>query len=375
MATFQYEAMNAAGQEVKAEIEAQSSDEAITKIRQQGYFPTKVKERAAKKVKGAAPAASGKPAKKGGGAMNISFGRVGLKQITQMTRQLSTLQDAGLPILRSLKVLYQQQKPGQLRTILDAVATDVEGGATLSEAMSRHPKAFDRLYVNMVAAGETGGVLDVILQRLAEFMEKAQRLKRKVVGALIYPTVVITFSVAIVTGIMYFVVPRFREIFADFRTDLPWPTKVLINISDFIANEYGWLLILGAPDRGLHFLQAGGEDEDGQVRAGQGEAVHPDPGADRGEDEHCAVFADAGDAAGGGRADSGGDQHHEGHVGERGVRAGVGEGTRRDPGGGEFRGAAAGGEGVRQHRNEHDRRGGGDGRPGQDAAEDRGQLR
>ncbi len=140
----------------------------IAKIRTQGYFPTKVKEKAAKKQKGAAAAAggaaSGATKKKG---FNISFGGVSTKTITTFTRQLSTLQDAGLPILRSLKILWQQQKPGLLKNVLDGVANDVESGSTLSEAMSRHPKAFDRLYVNMVQAGETGGVLDVILQRLA----------------------------------------------------------------------------------------------------------------------------------------------------------------------------------------------------------------
>ena len=247
MATFQYEAMNAAGQEVKAEVDAGSADEAISKIRSQGYFPTKVKEKAAKKQKnaGGGQAAATGPKKKTN--FNISIGGVSTKTITQFTRQLSTLQDAGLPILRSLKILWQQQKPGQLKNILDAVANDVEGGSTLSEAMSRHPKAFDRLYTNMVQAGETGGVLDVILQRLAEFMEKAQRLKRRVIGAMIYPCVVITFSVLIVTGIMIFVVPKFKEIFHDFNTTLPVLTTYLIAISEWIANQYGWLVIFGSP--------------------------------------------------------------------------------------------------------------------------------
>src|ERR1700761_6231053 len=140
MATFQYEAMNAAGQEVKAEIDAGTADEAIVKIRSQGYFPTKVKEKAAKKQKGGAAAttSSGAPKKKGG--FTLSFGGVSTKVITQFTRQLSTLQDAGLPILRSLKILWQQQRPGTLKNVLDGVSADVEGGATLSEAMSRHPK-------------------------------------------------------------------------------------------------------------------------------------------------------------------------------------------------------------------------------------------
>jgi len=252
MPTFQYEAMNAAGQEVKAEIEANTSDEAIARIRSQGYFPTKVREKAAKKGKGGAPAAgggaaAGTPAKKKGMNMTISIGGVSASAITQFTRQLSTLQDAGLPILRSLKVLEQQQKPGLLKGILGQVAADVESGSTLSEGMSRHPKAFDRLYTNMVAAGETGGVLDVILQRLSEFMEKAQRLKRRVVGAMIYPVVVVMFSMGIVTGIMIFVVPKFRDIFSDFRTSLPLPTEILMGISDWVVQDYGWAILAGGP--------------------------------------------------------------------------------------------------------------------------------
>jgi type IV pilus assembly protein PilC len=247
--------MNASGQEVKAEIDANSSDEAIARIRQQGYFPTKIKEKASKKAKtgGGGSAAAAAPAKKGGmSSISFSFGKVSQKHITQFTRQLSTLQDAGLPILRSLKILWQQQKPGQLKNVLDQVAADVEGGSTLSEAMARHPKAFDKLYSNMVQAGETGGVLDVILQRLAEFMEKAQRLKRKVVGAMIYPVAVISFSVLIVTGLMMFVVPKFREIFNDFRTSLPALTEFLLSFSDWIVSGGstgvpGWLVIFGAP--------------------------------------------------------------------------------------------------------------------------------
>jgi type IV pilus assembly protein PilC len=261
MATYQYEAMNAAGQEVKAEIDAQTADEAIQKIRTQGYFPTKVKEKVAKKGKG--PAAAGGATKKGGG-FNIQIGGVPTKAITTLTRQLSTLQDAGLPILRSLKILHQQQRPGLLKTILDTVAEDVEGGATLSEAMARHPKAFDRLYVNMVQAGETGGVLDVILQRLAEFMEKAQKLKRRVIGAMIYPSVVISFSVMIVTGIMIFVVPRFKEIFKDFKTTLPMITEKLIQFSTFVAEDYGWAVILGSPVGLFIFIKLAGKSKIGR---------------------------------------------------------------------------------------------------------------
>lgn len=253
MPKFQYEAMNASGQEVKDEVEAPTSEEAIAKIRSLGYFPTKVRQKGGgkKATAGAAPGA-----KKRG----RSLGSVSTKQLTQFTRQLSTLMDAGLPILRSLRILEQQQKPGTLRLALRSVAEEVEGGATLSEAMARHPKVFDRLYTNMIAAGEMGGVLDVILQRLADFMEKAQKLKRKVIGAMIYPACVISFALLIVAGIMYFVVPKFKTIFVDFNATLPGPTLMLLAMSDFMVGVKrgpkdeelpmlvpGWLILILMP--------------------------------------------------------------------------------------------------------------------------------
>src|SRR3954465_12950743 len=236
MPTFAFEAMNTSGQEVKEEIDAASSEEAIAKIRGKGYFPTKVREKAAKKkVAKKADAAAG-PTKK----MPFSIGGVPRKQLVAFTRQLSTLQDAGLPILRSLQILETQQKPGLLKAIIGGVADEVEGGGTLSDAMSKYPKAFDKLYLNMIAAGEAGGVLDLILARLADFMEKAAKLKKKVIGAMIYPIVVISIAVGVVTMIMIFVIPKFKDIFKDFHLKLPAPTMMLLDISDFFANKYGW---------------------------------------------------------------------------------------------------------------------------------------
>lgn len=245
MPTFAYEAMNTSGQEVKEEIEANDSADAIAKIRAKGYFPTKVRERAAKKKvakKGAAPASTGSKRK-----MPISIGKVKRKQVVGFTRQLSTLQDAGLPILRSLQILEQQQKPGLLKAIIGGVSDEVEGGGTLSDSMAKYPKAFDKLYVNMVAAGELGGVLDLILQRLADFMEKAQKLKKKVIGAMIYPAVVITIACGIVSAIMIFVIPKFEQIFKDFGAKLPGVTLALLAISHWFANDYGWAYVLFAP--------------------------------------------------------------------------------------------------------------------------------
>lgn len=167
------------------------------------------------------------------------------KQLTTFTRQLSTLQDAGLPILRSLRILEGQSKPGPLKSSLIGVIEDVESGNTLSEAMAKQPKAFDNLYVNMVKAGEAGGALEIILQRLAEFKERAQSLKRKVQGAMVYPVAVITVATCIVGFIMYWIIPKFKEIFEDFGVELPGITVFLIEASDWVVNY--WYLIPAIP--------------------------------------------------------------------------------------------------------------------------------
>lgn len=246
MAVFTYEALNASGQEIKDQLEAPSKEEAIAKVRALGYFPTKIVEKGGKK-KVVAGKEKGPARRKAAGT---GFGWVPTKKLTQFTRQLSTLQDAGLPILRSIRILEQQQKPGMLKAVLKQVSEDVEGGATLSEAMVRHPRCFDRLYSNMVAAGEAGGVLDVILQRLADFLEKAQKLRRKIIGAMIYPVVVITIALAITLAIVIFLVPQFRDIFKDFGVKtLPAMTEILIGISNWLisGSPPGWAIIVFSP--------------------------------------------------------------------------------------------------------------------------------
>ena len=235
MPTYAYDAVNNVGKKTSGTIEAKTADEALKQIRAQGLFPSGVKEQ---KVTGktggtAAKVRDGSKKKKKG--MSFAIGGVSSKKLTLFTRQLSTLQDAGLPLLRSLQILEGQQKPGVLKNVLNGVCEEVESGTSLSESMAKFPKAFDRLYVKMVAAGEVGGVLDVILQRLADFMEKGQRLKRRIIGALIYPAVVIFIAVLIVTGIMYFVIPKFQEIFEDFDVKLPDLTIFMINASKWVA--------------------------------------------------------------------------------------------------------------------------------------------
>jgi len=240
MATFVFQALNNQGQQIKDEVEASSSEEAITKIRDMGLFPTQVKEKGARKKIGL-----GAQTKKRKG-QSFSIGSVSVKQLTTFTRQLSTLQDAGLPIVRSIRILEGQMKPCKLKNVLIDVADDVEGGSTLSEAMARHPKAFDRLFVNMIKAGEAGGVLDTILQRLADFMEKAQRLKKKIISAMVYPVVVISVAVSIVVFVMVKIVPQFQKMFDEFDVELPGITKSLVKTSNWIRNN-GLVLALAIP--------------------------------------------------------------------------------------------------------------------------------
>src|SRR5690242_50384 len=242
MPTYQYEAMDHTGREVKDTIDASTQEEAAQLIRQKGFFVTKISERAAKAAKGGKKAAAAKPKSRKGKKKSFTIGKVSTKQLCTFTRQLSTLQDAGLPILRSLKILEGQCKPGVLKNALGDVVEDIESGQTLSEAFAKHPKAFDRLYCNMIKAGEAGGALESILQRLADFKEKAQTLKRRIKGAMVYPIVVIFVACVIVGFILYFIIPKFEAIFADFGVDLPAMTKFLIRASHVLVRRF-WLVI------------------------------------------------------------------------------------------------------------------------------------
>lgn len=243
MPVYQYEAMDATtGAEVKDTVEAATEAEAQALVRQKGLFVTRIaekgrgkKEKDKKKDKKKEKGAAGKKKK------TFAIGGVSQKKLCTFTRQLSTLQDAGLPILRSLRILEGQSKPGALKNSLIDVIDDVESGNTLSEAMAKQPKAFDNLYVNMVKAGEAGGALEIILQRLAEFKERAQSLKRKVQGAMIYPVAVILVATCIVTFIMIWIIPKFKAIFDGFDLDLPAMTVALIATSNWVV-DYWYLL-------------------------------------------------------------------------------------------------------------------------------------
>ena len=232
MPTYKFEAMDTTGGEVKDSVEAGSEEEAQQKIRQMGYFVTRLVEVAGKKKE----KKKGPRSRKKGKVFTI--GGVNTKMLVTFTRQFSTLQDAGLPVLRSLKILEHQMRPGVLKNALIDIVDDVESGSTLSEAFGKHPKCFDRLYVNMVKAGEAGGALEVILKRLAEFKEKAQSLARRIKGAMVYPCVVIGVAVAILTFIMIFIIPKFEKIFADFKLKLPWMTQTLMDTSRWFVKYW-----------------------------------------------------------------------------------------------------------------------------------------
>jgi type IV pilus assembly protein PilC len=236
MPTYKFEALDTTGGEVKDSIQALNEDEAQQKIKQMGYFVTKLIEVAdAKKKKGKA-----EPKKRKRGK-SFTIGGVSNKQLCTFTRQFSVLQDAGLPVLRSLKILEGQMKGGVLKNALMDVVDDVESGSTLSEAFAKHPKAFDRLYVNMIKAGEAGGALEIIMQRLAEFKEKAQSLKRRIIGAMVYPVVVISVAIGILTFIMVYIIPKFEKIFKDFDMTLPDLTLWLMGVSHWFVNNWYFL--------------------------------------------------------------------------------------------------------------------------------------
>ncbi len=235
MPMYQFEAMDRTGQEIKDVIEAPTEEDAQNTIRQMGYFVTKLSLKKGA-TKTTAPGAKKKRPFAMGGAKT--------KHICTFTRQLSILQDAGLPILRSLRILENNIKGGsKLKNALMDVCDEIETGSTLSESMAKCPKVFSRLYVNMIKAGEAGGALETILQRLAEFLERAESLKRKVKGAMIYPIAVVLVAVGILAGIMFFIVPTFKKMFDEFELKLPAPTVLLMAMSDYVVG-YFWLMFL-----------------------------------------------------------------------------------------------------------------------------------
>jgi type IV pilus assembly protein PilC len=246
MPRYDYVALDARGKETKGLIDAASQNEAIGRVKEMGLFPTKITE--ADKIQEKSSGKKAKPAaraggKKKGGAMNLQIkipgfgGRVKPKVLTTFTRQLATLVDAGLPLLRGLRVLEKQERNAALKRILAELSLAIEGGSTFSEALAQHPKVFNRLFVNMVKAGELGGVLEVVLKRLAEFSEKAQKIKGKVKAALFYPVAVMIVAIGILILLMVFVVPKFQEVFGGMGMKLPGFTLFVLGVSNLIKSH------------------------------------------------------------------------------------------------------------------------------------------
>ncbi|CAN5538000.1 type II secretion system F family protein [soil metagenome] len=251
MPRYTYVALNSRGQESTGLVDAPSTNAAIGQLRQAGYFPTNVFEegkmssrdgRAAKaKVKGVRAAA---PAGERKGIVIFEKKTVKTRVLMIFTRQLATLIDAGLPLLRALTVLEKQERDKVLKKTIATLSEGVQGGSTFSEGLAQHPKIFNDLYVNMVRAGEVGGVLELVLTRLAEFQEKAQKIKNKVVSAMVYPIIVLVLAVAIMAFLLVFIVPKFEQIFQDMLGDKPLPgiTRFVIGASNAVSNH--WAMIL-----------------------------------------------------------------------------------------------------------------------------------
>jgi type IV pilus assembly protein PilC len=195
----------------------------------------------------------------GGGARTTRRrrGRVNGQLITDFTVQLSTLSEAGIPVVKSLSILEGQMRPGPFKFVLGDLVEDVSAGTPLSEAMAKHERIFDELYTSMVRAGEAGGVLDTILNRLATFREKAAEIRATIKGAMIYPTVILFVAIAVMSAVIVFVIPRFEDIFASFNVELPRVTQILLDISSFAVNY--WYLVFGVPVLVVmgHFLLMG----------------------------------------------------------------------------------------------------------------------
>ncbi|MFP6900216.1 MAG: type II secretion system F family protein [Opitutales bacterium] len=243
MPNFQYTAQDQTGASQQGALEANDQNDAYAKLTASGLKPTAIQE-----VQADAGDASGAKKKKGGLLAFEIGGGPSKEDLSIFTRQMATLIEAGLPLLRSLEVMIkQQQKKPKFRNILEEVANNVRSGGNLSDGLSNYPKVFDKLYCNMVRAGEAGGVLDIVLDRVATFMEKSIRTANKVKAAMIYPSVVMVVAIGIVALLMVVVVPKFENIFQQMLkgAPMPGPTLVVMGISNFFV-EQKWLALIGA---------------------------------------------------------------------------------------------------------------------------------
>ncbi|AOS46067.1 Type II secretion system protein F [Lacunisphaera limnophila] len=236
MPVFKYTALDATGAKKLGRLDADDAQQAAAALRAQGLFPTAVApvERA-----GGDTGATGRMA----WALSVPFLRpVGARELAVFTRQLGTLLRAGMPLLKALEALARQQRNESFRRVVEGLAGSIKTGDTLSAAMARHPRVFDRLYLNMIKAGEAGGVLDGVLDRLARFQEKSLHVRGKVVAAMVYPAVVLSVALVILAGLLVYVVPKFQQIFADLLKGAPLPplTQAVLAVSDAVRHQV-WL--------------------------------------------------------------------------------------------------------------------------------------
>jgi type IV pilus assembly protein PilC len=227
MPVYIWKGKNSFGEKRKGEIEAPDQASALAQVKRLRVVNPVIKEKP-KDLLG-----------------NIAFfkPKVTGKDIVIFTRQLSTMIDAGLPLVQGLEILEKQQSNPTFRTVLGDIRSDVESGSTLADSMRKHPKVFDKLFTNMIEAGETGGILDTILSRLAVFMEKSMALKKKIKGAMTYPTICLAISILILGVILIFVVPVFKSMFEDFGSTLPGPTQIVVDMSDFFKSNSLYMVI------------------------------------------------------------------------------------------------------------------------------------
>ena len=229
MPSYNYKALNAQRQEVSGTIDGVNEKSVTARLREMGLRPFEIVEQ--KESKG----------------MSFSFGKktkIKSEHLTTFTRQLATLLDAGLPLLRALAILVEQSATPALSELVEHIRTDIHGGASFSESLAKHPKVFNKLYVSMIKAGEIGGVLEVVLERLADFAEKDEALKAKIKSAMTYPVIMIVVASVVVTILMLTVIPSFAQLFSKMKVKLPLPTQVLIFASNAMKNY--WYLIFGS---------------------------------------------------------------------------------------------------------------------------------
>lgn len=251
MTTYSYQALDAQGRETTGTLQVENQAEALQRIKEMGFFPVKITEKAAR------PSSPGERAGRHAARLGLTSrantalapkarGRVKSRQVTTFTRQLATLQEAGLPLLRSLRLLHEQEENRNFKAVLADMMQAVESGSSFSEALGQHPRVFDRLFLNMVKAGEIAGALEMSLKRLADFREKAARIRGKVKAAMFYPAAVMTVAMGVLTLMLLVIVPRFKEVLGGLYNGQPLPafTRFVIGVSETV--QHSFLAVAGA---------------------------------------------------------------------------------------------------------------------------------